>query len=431
MTTETDPEYPFFRLSNKMPVLLKPIPGVQSVAVAVWINTGGRHESLDQCGISHFIEHLVFKGTQSYGCEAIKRQIEGIGGSINAFTSEEHTCYMAKVPSEFVSRALKVLSELVFRPRLDANDIERERAVILEEIAMLEDSSSQFSQELLHQSLWPNHALGRLLSGTPDSVRRLDAQKLLRYWKRHYHPQNMLITVAGHFDEGKLKRQIQEYFGGGRSRRITGYAMAPRRLSRASAQVVEKKNEQTHICLGTYAGSRQHPGRYAMELFNIIVGGNMSSRLFREVREKRGLVYDIGSHVRRYEDTGLFCISAACEATKLARVLTTISSQLRRVRDQGVSAAELGRAKDYYCGQFLMGLEESMEHALWMGETLLSSGHLPDPQALIRRIRRVEMPEMDRYVGGFLKRAKFHLAVVGPVNVDQGKQWLQQAQLNG
>ena len=407
--------YHLATLPNGVGVVLRPMPQAQSVAVGVWVGAGGRYEAPERSGISHFVEHLLFKGTRRYGCEQLKQRIEGVGGSLNGFTAEEYTCYLAKVPSRHARRALDVLAEMVCRPRLTAEDMDKERDVILEEIRMYEDAPGQYVHDLFCELLWPDHPLGTLLSGTIDTVRRITHEDLVAYWRRMYQPRNLLVAAAGALELEPVLRQLRQAFRAAPGRAPQRFARAPRPRRGPQVRVWNRPTEQTHLCAGTYAIPRTHPDRFALELLHVLLGGNMSSRLFREVREKRGLVYEIGTQVKRFYDTGAFVIHAGCDTGKLTATVQTICTELSRVRRQPVSRAELQRAKDYYAGQLLLGLEDTMDQMLWMGEQAITLGRISRTDLLLDHIAKVSARDIQRVARDLFMTPKLHLAVVGPV----------------
>ncbi len=409
-------------LSNGVQVVLTSMPHAQSVAVGVWVRAGGRYESAEQSGISHFLEHLLFKGTRRRACEQLKRHIEGVGGSLNGFTAEEFTCYMAKVPQRFHRRAIDVLVDMVQSPTLTTNDMGKEREVILEEIRMYEDAPGQFVHDLFSQLLWPNHPLGMLLSGTIDTVRRIDREAIVRYWRQMYQPRNLLVSCAGAMDPEAVIRHLRGAFGSARKERLTRFMRAPRPRRGPQVRVWNKPTEQTHLCVGTYAIPRTHPDRFALELLHVLLGANMSSRLFREVREKRGLVYEIGTHIKRFSDTGAFVISAGCETGKIMATVETIFRELTRICRERLPNAELQRAKDYYAGQLLMGLEDTMDHMLWIGEQAVTVGRIAEPEYLLAHLEKVTERDIQRVARHLFTTANMHLAVVGPIGEPDASQ---------
>ena len=411
----TSSPYQFTTLSNGLGIVLRPMPQAQSVSVGVWAAAGGRYESMNLSGISHFLEHLVFKGTRRRSCEELKQRIEGVGGSLNGFTAEEFTCYMAKVPHRHARRAVGVLADMVRSPRLAAGDVDKEREVVIEEIRMYDDTPGQYVHDLFSQLLWPGHPLGLLLSGTIDTVRRISRQDLVRYWQRMYQPRHLLVAAAGAFEPAQVTREIRRAFGTMRGARAQRFLRAPRPRRGPQVRVWNKPTEQTHLCVGTYAIPRTHPDRFALELLHVLLGANMSSRLFREVRERRGLVYEIGTQIKRFHDTGAFVIHAGCDTGKVARTLQTIFTELSRVRRGPIPRAELTRAKDYYAGQLLMGLEDTMDHMLWMGEQAVTVGRVARTEALLGHLARVGEREIRRVARHLFVTEKTHLAIVGPI----------------
>jgi len=407
--------YHMSTLSNGLGIALRPMPHAQSVAVGVWARAGGRYEAAGLAGISHFLEHLVFKGTRRRSCEELKQHIEGVGGSLNGFTAEEFTCYMAKVPHRHARRALDVLADMVRHPRLARSDLGRERDVIIEEIRMYDDTPSQYVHDLFSQLLWPDHPLGLLLSGTIDTVRRMTREDIVGYWRRMYQPHNLLVAVAGALDVSALTRQVRRAFGTIRRGSPLRFLRAPRPRRGPQVQVWNKPTEQTHLCVGTYAIPRTHPDRFALELLHVLLGANMSSRLFREVRERRGLVYEIGTQIKRFHDTGAFVIHAGCDTGKVRQTVQTILTELSRVRRGPISRAELTRAKDYYTGQLLMGLEDTMDHMLWMGEQAVTVGRIARTETLLRHVARVTERDVRRVARHLFVTEKLHLAIVGPI----------------
>ena len=411
----TTPPYHLTTLANGLGIALRPMPQAQSVAVGVWVRAGGRYEREEVSGISHFLEHLLFKGTRRRSCEALKQAIEGVGGSLNGFTAEEFTCYLAKVPARYARRAIDVLADMVRRPRLSASDVEKERDVIIEEIRMYDDTPGQYVHDLFSQLLWPDHPLGLLLSGTIDTVRRLTRGDLARYWQRMYQPSHLLVAAAGALEPALATRHIRRAFGAGRGSREQGFVRAPRPRRGPQVRVWNKPTEQSHLCAGTYAIPRTHPDRFALELLHVLLGANMSSRLFREVREKRGLVYEIGTQIKRFHDTGAFVIHAGCDTGKLPETIRTIFTELTRVRRGAIAHAELARAKEYYAGQLLMGLEDTMDHMLWMGEQAVTVGRIARTDRLLEHMARVTERDLQRVARALFVTEKMHLAIVGPI----------------
>ena len=409
------------KLPSGLSLVVRPMAHAESVAVGVWIKVGGRHERSALSGISHMLEHLLFKGTRTRSCEQLTQAIEGIGGSLNGFTAEEFTCYMAKVPAKHLDRALAVLSDMVLHPAFKPDDLKKEREVILEEIRMYEDAPAQYVHDLFNQLLWPNHPLGNLLSGTMATVRGITRQDVVTHWKRFYRPRNMLIACAGALDPDRVLRRLRRAFVGRQPGLASRVAPAPRVARGPQVRLHHKETEQTHLCLGTLAMPRTHPQRFALELVHVLLGANMSSRLFHEVREKRGLVYDIGTQIKRYHDTGAFIISAGCDAAKLTMTIRTVIEELRRIKRHRVGPQELRRAKDFYAGQLLMGLEDTMDHMLWMGEQAVTVGRISDAHDVIAALERVTPEQIRRAARALFTPERCYLTAIGPVPEEEAE----------
>jgi predicted Zn-dependent peptidase len=412
--------YVTHQLPNGLTVVLRQLPHVESVSIGLWVRAGGRFESPTLAGTSHFVEHLVFKGTRTRTCDQLKQMVEGVGGSLNAFTAEEFTCYMAKVPARHLANAITALTDMALHPSLTPRDLEREREVILEEIRMVEDTPAQSVHDVLNQVMWPDHPLGNLLGGTEQSVRRITRGVLHEYWRRFYHPRHMLVACAGAVDPEVVMRHVRHAFAGAHQGRVQRHRPAPRPPRGPMTRVVRKTSEQTHVCVGTRAVPRTHPQRFALEVLHVLLGGNMSSRLFNEVREKRGLVYEIGTHIKRYQDTGAFVIYAGCDAAKLSKTLHTVVAELQRVRSHAVPPRELQRAKEFYNGQLALSLEDTMEHMLWIGEQAMMLGRVGTPEALQAAIARVDAEQVQRAARAAFVSPQTYLAVIGPVEESIG-----------
>ena len=407
--------YPKTTLPNHLRVISAPMPHMESVALGVWMAAGGRYESTRLNGISHFLEHLIFKGTASRSARRIKEAIEGLGGSMNAFTDVELTCLYAKVPVKHASVVLEVLLDMALHPRLSQGDIDRERQVILEEIKMYLDAPMQYVQDLLGALMWPRQPLGMFLAGTQESVKRIRRQDVVAYQRRFYTPANMVVAAAGPISHRLLVEQVSrivERVPAGRPQR---FRRASQRQARPRWECTVKDTEQTHASLGFHAFPRNHPHVHGLNLLHIILGGNMSSRLFHQVREVRGLASDIGSQVKRYRDTGAFTVSAGVEHRKLVDTLRVVLQELRRVRREPVGPAEFRRAQEFYTGQLLLTLEDTIDHMLWIGESDMVLGRVHPIGAIVEDIRRVTPADVRRVAHAVLRPQHLNVAVIGPI----------------
>lgn len=411
---EPSTAYEAVRLSSGLRLVVGRLKERSSVAIGVWARVGGRYEPAQVSGISHFLEHLVFKGTRRRSCEELKQAIEGYGGALNGFTGEEVTCYLAKALQPHVPRAVDVLTDMLLNPRMDAVDVEKERQVILEEIRMYLDQPAQHVHELISELLWPNHPLGRPLAGTPESMARITREELRHHQARYYTPHNLTVVAVGDVTVDKLRRELSARVRQRRAHPVKAPLPASRIVRNHRMRWQHKETEQTHVCLAAHAVGRQHPRRFAVNLLHVILGANMSSRLFREVREKRALAYEVGSHLKRYQDTGSFVVTLGCEPRKLVEAVSIVVQELQRISRHPASRAEFRRAKEFYRGQLLMTLEDTMEHMLWLGESFVLDHHLPDVPRMLRMLERVTLHDIQHAARHLFTANRLRLAIVGP-----------------
>jgi predicted Zn-dependent peptidase len=345
-------------LPNGLIVLTEQMDHLRSVAMGVWIKSGSRCESAELNGISHFVEHMLFKGTKSRSAQRIAREMDSIGGNLDAFTSKETICFNVKSLSDHVPIALDVLTDMVLNPTFALPDIERERGVILEEIKIDEDNPDVLVHELFTQSFWRGHPLGKPILGTTETVGRFGQQQLFGYHGDRFHGGNMVFSAAGNLDHDRFVAAVEEKLSA-----LEG-GEAPQELSapEPSARIIlrnKKALEQVQICLGVPAPKVTDDSRYATSILNTVLGGGMSSRLFQTIREERGLAYSVYSDMSPYRDTGNFCVYAGTSAGKALEVIDLILAEFRNLKEIPISAEELTRAKDQLKGNILMSLESS------------------------------------------------------------------------
>jgi predicted Zn-dependent peptidase len=346
-------------LPNGLIVLTERMEHLRSVAMGVWIKSGSRAEEAEINGISHFVEHMVFKGTRSRSAQHIAREMDSIGGNLDAFTGKETICFNVKSLAEHVPIALDVLSDLVLNPVFASGDIERERGVILEEIKIDEDNPDILVHELFTQNFWKDHPLGKPILGTSTTVARLDQQRLLDYHFGRFHAGNMVFSAAGNLHHDEFVQAITEKFAGLHPGQAPVELPAP--LSTAKILLRNKKAlEQVQICLGVPSPPVADENRFATLILNTVLGGGMSSRLFQTVREERGLAYAIYSDLNPYRDTGSLCVYAGTSADKALQVIDLVMAEFSRLKREPLQADELRRAKDQLKGNLLLSLESSM-----------------------------------------------------------------------
>lgn len=406
-------------LENGVRIVTKRMPGRESAGLAFWARVGSRFEKKSRSGASHFLEHMLFKGTKSRTTKQIKQDIEGVGGLFNAFTGEESTCYFVKIPQEHFVRAFDVLQDMVNDSTLDVKEFTKEKPVILEEIKMYLDLPTQYVQELLTEQLWPEQPLGRPIAGTLETVSSLSRADLMDHFRFFYHPRNLLITACGELEHDEVVELARRHFKGPKNgKTVSKFSAADSSANKNKFHLLDKKTEQTHFVIGFPGLSRINPARYQLALLNVILGANMSSRLFEEVREKRGLAYEIKSGLSFFEDTGAVTISAGTEPAKAREATSVIVRELERLKEKRVSEDELRRAKDYFLGQLLLGLEDTLDHILWFGERVLYGGEIPSVQEIRADIEKVTSHDIQTLARKLFAGGKLRLALIGPLKTD-------------
>jgi len=391
------------------------MPKMQSVALGIWIKVGGRFETEQNKGISHYLEHILFKGTKKYSLRKLKESIEGVGGSLNGFTSEEVTCYLVKLPHRYLELGLDILSDMVINPLLPEDEVEKERTVIQEELKMYRDLPQSYVYDLLDELLWPGQMIGMSVIGSVESVNGIKKQDLLNFKNNNYTASNIVVCAAGKLDHSKLVKKTGEIFSKLKKSEINEFALAKEENFRPQLKLMPKDTEQTHMALGFHSLKRDDPLKYAQGLLHIILGGNMSSRLFNEVREKKGLAYEIGTHIKRFEDTGSFLVHAGTDNKKVTQALEVVFSELAKIKDKLVTLDEFKRAKEFYLGQLELALEDTMEHMIWMGEPTATLNKTNTLEQVIKDVNKVEREDLKLVAGQIFQENKINLAVIGPV----------------
>jgi predicted Zn-dependent peptidase len=406
--------YEIKTLPNGLRIIAAPMKERLSVSIGIWVNVGGRDESPKLSGVSHFLEHIVFKGTATRSANDIKESVEGVGGSFNAFTSEECTCFLAKVASRHFENVFDVLADMTLNASMKPDDVEKERQVIIEEIKMTQDQPSHYVEEILAEEMWPGHALGRALTGTIETVTALTREEIVGYRDTHYHPGLITVVASGDVDMKRLVAAAEKRFGPARSAVRSPLGLYRHAPAPPHCRLVPKDTEQTHLALGMHAFGKEHPDEFPLEILSVLLGGNMSSRLFNEVREERGLAYDIGCSVRKYHETGAFVVSAGVDNHKAIEAVEVILCELKRTAREPVGEAELRRSKEFYLGQMDLGLENSMNTMLWAGESVMSLGRVRAPQEVAAAVEKVTAEDLRRVAETIFKTEALTLAVVGP-----------------
>jgi predicted Zn-dependent peptidase len=405
-------------LDNGLRVITSTMPHSRSVCLVVLVGTGSCHEAKNEAGISHFAEHLFFKGTQRRPTSReITQDIEGIGGIINAGTDKEITVYWCKVASPHFSIALDVLSDLLLNSRFDTKDIEKERQVIIEEINMNLDIPQQRVDMLIDELLWPEQPLGREVTGYKETVSSLTREQLLNYLARRYMPNNTVLSIAGNIQHEEAMTQIRPLFDRWPAGELlTGYATNEKQTE-ARLRIEPKDIEQAHLCLAVHGFSHSHPQRFTIDLLNTVLGGGMSSRLFMEIRERRGLAYDIHSYTEHFLHSGSFGIYAGVDPEKTETALAAILEELSKIK-QGIATSELTRAKELSKGRLYLRFEDSQNVALWYGSQEILLRQILDIDDVISILDGITIDELEAVAHKTLTDSGLNLAITGPVKKD-------------
>jgi len=404
-------------LSNGIRLITESIDSVRSCGLGLWVEVGSRHEAPGEYGLSHFIEHMLFKGTRGHDVRQIADLINFLGGNFNAFTTQEYLCLHAKTVDRKAHEALDLLAEMLLESTFPADEIRRERQVVLEEFKMYEDSPDDLSVDTFIQNLWPNHPMGRPVIGVRGQVRQISRDRIHHFWSREFRPGRLLIALAGSFDARACQDVIRRRFGGlveptGSARRYE-----PATPSAAPRQTYFKRPiEQAHFCLGTHAPRRTAPDRFAFGLMNMILGGGMSSRLFQEIREKRGLAYSIGSFAHLFSDRGFFAVSGGTSVAAFGEVLAITMKEIARIGAEEVSEHELSLAREQMIDAMLMGLENTESRMTRLAESMMAFGRVVPIDELIKKLRQVTIAEVRAVAVRYLRPGAFAASSVGPAH---------------
>jgi predicted Zn-dependent peptidase len=405
-------------LSGGAKLVTAAMPERLSSSVVIMVGGGSRLEGDRLAGASHFIEHLYFKGTQRRpSSKEIADAIEGIGGFINASTDKELTAYWTRVPSEYTDLGLDVLFDIVSNSKLDPGDIERERAVILEELKMYQDQPQDHVQNLFEELMWPGHPLGRDIAGTLESVSRLTRDDILEYADAHYRLPNVVIGAAGALDEAAILDFVRPRLTLPRDLNGVARAVAPGPLATPQVIVRRQRTEQAHICLGVRAYSYLHTDRYTIDLFNTVLGEGMSSRLFLNIRERLGIAYDVHSFMQKHRDTGYVAVYLGVDPKKAVEAVNAVMGELRRFSDEEVLPDELERAKEFTKGRLRLELETTNGVAFWLTYQELLLGEIKTLEEELALVDAVTAADIKRVAGEIL-RGPLQMAVIGPFPSD-------------
>ena len=402
-------------LPNGLTVITEQMEHIRSISIGIWIKTGSRDEDPQWNGISHFIEHMVFKGTKHRTAEEIARQVDSIGGNMDAFTAKECICFNVKVLDEHLPVALDVLSDLVLNPVFDVQDIGRERGVILEEIKMDEDNPDYLVHEIFTQNFWKDHPLGKPILGTRDTVRKFEQPVVLDSYSQRFAPGNLIVSAAGHLDHHKFVELVAKHFQHMKPFTNGFHSQPPKVVSRIIMRN-KKALEQVQICMGVPSHPIAHEKRYASYILNTLLGGGMSSRLFQNIRERQGLAYAIYSDLNPYRDTGCLCVYAGTSRESAAKVVQSVVSEFRNLKTEPVPEEELRRAKDQLKGSLMLSLESSTARMSNLARQEMYFDRFYGLDELIENIETVTTEDLQMLANDYFRGDSVAVTVLGNLN---------------
>src|SRR6202161_2126885 len=402
-------------LPSGLTILTERMEHIRSVAMGVWIRAGSRHELPEVNGISHFVEHMVFKGTQSRSAKRIAREVDAIGGNLDAFTGKECICFNVKVLDENVPVALEILTDLVLHPTFTAEDIARERGVILEEIKMDEDNPDYLVHEIFTQNFWKDHPLGKPILGTKETVKKFERQAVLDTYTHRFAPGNIIVAAAGHLDHDQFVDLVVKHFEHLKPAQNGFHSPAPKIVPRIVLRN-KKALEQVQLCIGVPSHPIAHEKRHAGYILNTLLGGGMSSRLFQNIRERQGLAYSIYSDLNPYRDTGCMAVYAGTSLASAAKVVKSVVNEFRDLKNKPVPEEELRRAKDQLKGSLMLSLESSTARMSNLARQEMYFDHFQDLDELIEKIEAVSADDLQTLAQEFFKTESIAVTALGNLN---------------
>ncbi len=415
LAVETDRQIQREVLPNGLTVITEKMDHIRSVSMGIWLKAGSRNEEPEVNGISHFVEHMVFKGTTHRTAEDIAREVDSIGGHMDAFTGKETVCFNIKVLDEHLPIAVDVLSDMVLHPIFDANDIVRERGVILEEIKMDEDNPDSLVHEIFTQNFYKDHPLGMPILGTKETVRKFEQTKVQSYYRSKFVPENLVISAAGSLEHENLVALLSKEFGQ-LPRGLNGQYDTPPKINSRIIMRNKKSLEQVQICVGVPSYRINDERRFVAYVLNTLLGGGMSSRLFQNIREKQGLVYSIFSELNPYKDTGCLAVYAGTSRTSAPKVVQSIMHEFREVKQSHIPAEELKRAKDQLKGSLMLSLESSTARMSNLARQEMYHDHFMDMDEIIDRIQEVTLDDVIQAANEMFQPEAVAVTVLGNLN---------------
>jgi len=401
-------------LENGIRVVSETLPKSRSVSIGVWVKVGSRHEPPELGGVSHFIEHMFFKGTARRSAKDIAIEMDSLGGEMNAFTSQETTTYYAKVVDEHLPIVIDILADILLGSRFDPADMEKERKVILEEIKSVEDTPDDYIHELFNSTVWPDNSLGRPILGIPETIKTLSHQSIISYIERYYLPREIVISVAGNFEHSRLIDLLNTSFG--RLSRTGAPKKDVTPLFNRATVVKKKQLEQVQICLGCGGLKYAHEDRFVLMALNTVLGNSMSSRLFQEIREQNALAYSIYSYITSYRDTGLLTIYAGTDPSNALEVVRLVTRELKKIKDEGITEAEGLRVKNQIKGSLVLSLESSNSHMSRLARQEIYFGRYHSMDDIIKNVESVALDQVQQLAQQLFTPENLSLTILGPLS---------------
>jgi predicted Zn-dependent peptidase len=401
-------------LPNGLRIVTERIPQYPSASIGIWVNVGSQDEEDSNRGVSHFLEHLMFKGTPSHSAKEIAEIMDGIGGNLNAFTEKEQTCFYAKVMDKHIPTAMEIMGDMILNSHFPEPEVEREKGVILEEIKMYEDSPDELVFDLMAQTAWKNHPLGLPILGTKESILQTNRQTLRQFVERFYTPEHIIISVAGKVKHEEIVKLTQTYFQFSRRSNHSRINLPPPQFT--PSQITKYKDtEQVHFCIGMKGVPQTDEKRYVFSLLDTIVGGSVSSRLFQEIREKRGLVYSISTFQGAYADSAIFGVYGAASPSNLETVTQLVLENLAAVKDKGVTAKELHTAKEHLKGGTALFLESSSNRMIRMAKDEVYHKRFIPHKEILKKIQEAGLQDIKNIAQEIFQLDALTWAVLGPI----------------
>ncbi len=401
-------------LSNGIRVVSETLPKSRSVSIGVWVKVGSRHEPPQVGGVSHFIEHMFFKGTEKRTAKDIAIEMDSLGGEMNAFTSQETTTYYVKVMDEHLPVAINILSDILLSSKFEPAEMEKERKVILEEIKGVEDTPDDYIHELLTSTVWPDNPLGRPILGTKETIKSLTHKDIITYIENYYSPKEIVISVAGNFEHARLVDLLNSSFGKLSRNGIPKQEATP---AFTRAAVVKKKQlEQVQICIGCKGINYTHEDRYVISALNGVLGSSMSSRLFQEVREQNALAYSIYSYIMSYRDTGLLTVYAGADPTNALEVVRLVIREFKKIKEEGITPAEESKVKNQIKGNLILSLESSNSHMSRIARQEIYFGKYLSIDDIVKGVEKVTAVQVQDLARQLFVRENIALTILGPLS---------------